>query len=278
MQGITNVVRLVEKMQKAMRHFGESYTEIASVTFLPTVEEVLYSVHDFERAGYLALIQNHDYSHLQRTLEDMLKMIQKTNLLVEGVRSTASHLIKSMNELELATISLSKKSASYEDSVRTIYEVFLDSSIVESPLLLFDTIVSEKIKAKRLSIKSLKVDIAQLSNENKINQLIYFLKHTDPYDKQSKRVRRSKSLSSFSNSQPALPHENLQAAQLRQLQKRLQSHGRYPEYTLEFLVDYYEYTNAVVVQLEARKKQHCQKMIDDEYFILRAKRNVRSLA
>lgn len=278
MQNIINVSRLIEKLQRTMHDFGESYTEVSSVTFLPSVEETVNSVRELEKGGYLALIQNHDYSHLQRTLEDTLKLVQKTKMLVEGIKSTASHLIKSLSEIEPITISPTKTIDSTEERVKTIYEVFLDRSITESPLLLFDTIVNEKIKAKRLSISNIKSEISRLSNENKINQLIYFLKHADPYDKQIRRTRRSKSLSNIPDSQfhPSL-NKSL-AAQLKQLQKRLQRHGRYPEYTLDFLVDYYEYTESVVEQLITKKKDHLQKLLDDEYFVLRAKRNVMSSA
>jgi hypothetical protein len=275
MQNLENVAKLVEKLHRWSSEFRQSYEDVAVVTFLPSVEQSINSIKQLENGGYLSLIQNHDYSSLQNTLEAKVKEITQTKLLLDGLRSSASQYIKSFPEIPDLAVKVSPPTDNLKDSERllTIYEVFMDKSLLESPLLLYETLLNEKIKSKRLSIKTLNCDIDRIRNENKINQLIYFLKNVDPYHKASKH-RRSKSLTKIDDFKDVKANIEDRSNDLKLLQKRLQRHGRYPEFSVDFLIDYYEYTSCVIEQLKSKKSAMIQRIIDEEYFILKAKRSV----
>jgi hypothetical protein len=275
MQNLENVAKLVEKLHRWSSEFRQSYEDVAAVTFLPSVEQSISSVRQLENGGYLSLIQNHDYSNLQNTLEAKVKEITQTKILLDGLRSSASQYIKSFPEIPDVAVNVPPQADPSKDSERllTIYEVFMNKSLLESPLLLYETLLNEKIKSKRLSIKTLNCDIDRIRNENKINQLIYFLKNADPYHKASKH-RRSKSLTNIDDFKDVKANIEDRSNDLKLLQKRLQRHGRYPEFSVEFLIDYYEYTSCVIQQLKSKKSAMIQRIIDEEYFILKAKRSV----
>lgn len=286
MKQLDNLLTALKEFKHRSRDLKRRYDSVSSILIFPTIKKLIEELRDFERNKYLDHIHGRNYQKLFLQLNHYIREIKTyTRQLEVFIKSTHDYITDKYNTKlpvtektgsHLNAISLSKY-FSFDD-ILTVYDIFLNVNYENTPVLLFQNILNEKLKRKRARIADLNSEITEKLAERNTKQFIEFLRKYDPYNKRlqiEKAVKSTREVSrilmkrelAFTDRSPKDHLINL----INQKTHEMKNNSNRCICKKDLLI-YFEFTGYVLELLDMEKRENLQKICNEEFYIIKAKK------
>ena len=288
MKHIKHLIALLKEFKQLHADLSRKYKAVSSILIFPSIKNLLDELRAFEKSKYLDCVQGRNYQKLVAQLNGYIKEAKGCARQLEIFHKSTRDYIEGKYDKSLAVpekkggepgVAKFSNYFSFDDCLN-VYDVFLAENYSGTPALLYQSILSEKLKRKRRRIEELNAEAERFQAENKTRLFIEFLKRYDPYDKRLRIDKPTKSTREIPRSLMRrevahggqTPKEHLmkliqlKAAEMRECSSR--------NAAKKDLLSYAEFTAHLIELLGLERLDMLQKLCNDEFYLMKARKFV----
>lgn len=288
MKYLEQLLSCIKEFKQVFHELKRKYDSVSSVLIFPTIKKTIEELREFEKSRYLDLINGRNYQKLLSQVNHYIRDVKSHNRQMEiFLKSTRDYIADKYD----SKLKASERSSSQLgnnvfsnyfsfDVCLNIYDIFINVKYTDNPSLVYQNVLNEKMKRKRLRIEELNAEIENAKVENGTRLFIEFLKKYDPYNKRLQIERTTKStreipravmkrdvaFTGMTHKEHILKMINQKTLQLKAISGR--------KVNKKDLLNYFELTGHVLELLKTEKREALQQICNDEFYIIKAKKFV----